>query len=183
MPRVPELEPDKLSPEQRKVHDAILSGPRGVVQGPLKVWLQSAGLADRAQALGAFCRSGSSLPPRLSELAIITMGAFWKAGFEWYAHAPIAVHVGIDSAAVEAIRLGKPPKLVKADEQAIYDFIRELLDTHKVSDATYGRAVKELGLESVVDLVGILGYYALISMTIKAFEVPVPPGEQEPFEP
>jgi len=181
MPRVPELEPDKLSPEQRKVYDAILSGPRGVVQGPLKVWLQSPDLAGRAQALGAFCRFGSSLPPLLSELAIITMGAFWKAGFEWYAHAPIAIKAGIDSAAVEAIRMGKPPKLAKPDEQAVYDFTRELLDTHKVSDATYGRAIDQLGLKGVVDLVGILGYYGLISMTIKAFEVPVPPGAKEPF--
>jgi 4-carboxymuconolactone decarboxylase len=33
----------------------------------------------------------------------------------------------------------------------------------------------------VVDLVGVLGYYGLISMTINAFEIPLPDGSQDPF--
>ena len=181
MPRIPDLDPAKLSPEQRKVHDAILSGPRGHVVGPLRVWLQSAELADRAQALGAFCRFGTGLPPRLSELAIIITGAHWRAGFEWFAHAPIAIKAGIDPAAVEAIRTGKEPKLKQADEAAVYAFAHELLTTHAVSDATYQTAVAQLGKKGVVELTGILGYYGLISMTIKAFEVRLPPGTPEPF--
>ena len=53
MPRLPDIEPDKLSPEQRRVYDEILSGPRGIVEGPLRVWVNSPGLADKAQALVA----------------------------------------------------------------------------------------------------------------------------------
>jgi 4-carboxymuconolactone decarboxylase len=181
MARTPEFDIEKFTPEQKRVHDAILSGPRGVVQGPLKVWLQSAELADKAQALGAFCRYGTSLPPRLSELAIIVTGAHWRAGFEWYAHAPLAAKAGIDTAAIEAIRVGKTPTFEKADEQVVYDFASELIRNRVVSDATYQRAIATLGIKSTVELVGILGYYGLISMTIKAFEVPVPDGEKEPF--
>ena len=133
MHRPPELNVDALMPEQRKVYDAIMAGPRGHVVGPLRVWLQSAELADRAQALGAFCRFGSSLPPRLSELAIITIGAYWQAGFEFWAHGPMAIKAGIDAAAVEAIRKGDTPDLIKSDEQAVYEFARELLHTRSVS--------------------------------------------------
>ena len=181
MPRLPDLVPEQLTPEQRRVHDAILSGPRGVVQGPLRVWLNSPELADRSQALGAFCRYGTTLPPRLSELAIVTTGAYWKAGFEWAVHAPIALEAGLDPQAVEAIRKGEPPQLDRADEAALYAFARELLHNRKVSEATYQRAEAELGGRALVDLVGILGYYGLISMTIVAFEVPVPEGTPEPF--
>lgn len=181
MSRLPDLAPETLSPAQRKVHDAIVAGPRGVVQGPLKVWLHSAELASRAQELGAFCRYHTSLPKRLSELAIIVTGAHWRAGFEWFVHAPEAIKAGIDPAAVQAIRAGKTPALSKPDEAALYDFTRELLENRKVSDSTYRRAVAELGELGTVELVGILGYYALISMTIVAFEVPVPEGEAEPF--
>ena len=127
MPRLPELDPAKFSPEQKKVHEAILAGPRGKVVGPLKVWLNNPGLAEHAQALGAYARFNSSLPPRLSELAICVTGAFWKANFEWFAHAPMAIKAGIDPAAIEAIRIGATPKLVKSDEQAIYDFAIELI--------------------------------------------------------
>ena len=181
MPRLPDLVPEELTPEQRRVHDAILSGPRGVVQGPLRVWLNSPELADRSQALGAFCRYGTTLPPRLSELAIITTGAYWKAGFEWAVHAPIAIKAGVDAEAVEAIRTGRTPRFAQADQAAVHAFAHELLHDRKVSDETYRRAEAEIGARGVVDLVGILGYYGLISMTIVAFEVPVPEGQPDPF--
>jgi 4-carboxymuconolactone decarboxylase len=181
MLRIPELSPDQLSPEQREVHDAIVAGPRGKVQGPLQVWLHSPKLAARAQELGAFCRYHTSLPKRLSELAILVTGAHWKAGFEWFAHAPEAIKAGLDAATIAAIHGGMSPSFVRTDEAAVYDFSCELLETHRVSDATYERATAELGALGVVELVGILGYYGLISMTICAFRVPVPAGEVEPF--
>jgi 4-carboxymuconolactone decarboxylase len=182
MSRIPELDPEKFSPEQKKVHAAVLAGPRGRIAGPIKVWLNNPGLAEHAQALGAYCRFNSSLPPRLSELAICMTGAFWKANSEWFAHAPLAVKAGIDAAAVEAIRTGGTPKFTKADEQAIYDFTRELLTTRRVSAATFARASKELGETGVIDLVGIVGYYGLVSLTLNAFELPLPEGERPPFD-
>ena len=182
MSRLPELAPERMSPAQRQVYDAIVAGPRGVVQGPLKVWLHSPELASRAQELGAFCRYHTTLPKRLSELAILITGAHWKAGFEWFVHAPEGIKAGLDPAIVEAIRQGRQPDFAKADEAALYTFTRELLAHRRVSDATYRAAAAELGEPGVVELVGILGYYALISMTIVAFEVPLPPGATEPFE-
>ena len=182
MSRLPDLDPAKFSPEQKKVHDAVIAGPRGRVVGPIKVWLKNPGLAEHAQALGAYCRFGSSLPPRLSELAICITGAFWKANYEWFAHAPLAIKAGIDPAAIEAIRTGTTPKFVKADEQAIYDFARELVTTRRVSDATFARANKELGETAVIDMVGIIGYYSLVSVTLNAYEMPLPEGEKKPFE-
>ena len=181
MPRIPDLDPAKLDADQKRIYDEIVSGPRGKVEGPLRVWLTSAGLADRAQALGAFCRYGTSLPPRLSELAILVTGAHWRAGFEWHVHAPIAVQMGLDPVAVDAIRVGETPSFAKDDERAVYAFARELLATRRVSDESYAFAREILGERGLVDLVGVLGYYALISMTINAFEVPVPPGAEEPF--
>lgn len=181
MPRLPDIVPERLEPEQRLVYDAIVAGPRGRVEGPLRVWIRSPELADRAQALGAFCRYGSSLPPRLSELAILVTGAHWKAGFEWYAHAPIAAKAGLASAVIEAIRTGVEPQFTDEAEAAVYAFTSEIWRSRRVSDATYARALAALGERSVVDLAGVLGYYALISITINAFEVPLPPGEPEPF--
>jgi len=181
VPRIPDLVLENLDAEQRRAYDAIVAGPRGRVVGPLRVWLESPQLADHAQALGAFCRFGTSLPPRLSELAIITTGAFWRASFEWHAHAPMAIKAGIDPAAVEAIRTAKMPQFSRADEAAVHAFASELIETRRVSDQTFQRAVDVLGLAGVVELVGILGYYSLVSLTLNAFEVPVPAGAPDPF--
>lgn len=182
MSRLPDLDPAKFSPEQKKVHEAVLAGPRGRVVGPIKVWLANPGLAEHAQALGAYCRFNSSLPRRLSELAILVTGSFWKANYEWFAHAPIAMKAGIEPAAVEAIRTGATPKFTKADEQAIYDFASELVRTKRVSAATFARATQELTETGVIDLVGIIGYYSLVSVTLNAFELPLPEGEKAPFD-
>ena len=181
MSRTPELDTSALNPEQQRVFDAISSGPRGRVQGPLKIWLQSAELADKAQALGAFCRYGTSLPARLSELAILVTGAHWQAGFEWWAHAPIAAKAGIDEAAIEAIRRGDTPAMALADEKTVYGFAHELVTKRRVSDATYAAAISVLGQKAVVELVGILGYYTLIAMTIVAFDVALPEDATDPF--
>jgi len=181
MTRLPDLSPDAMTAEQRRVHDIIASGPRGLVQGPLRVWLHSPTLAERAQALGAFCRYGSSLPQKLSELAIIVTGAHWRAGFEWHVHAPIAVKAGLDPAAVEAIRTGGEPGFTQEDEAAVHAFATELLRTRTVSEATFARARAALGEVAVVDLVGVLGYYGFISMTINAFAVALPDGAADPF--
>ena len=151
-----------------------------MVQGPLKVWLQSAELADKAQALGAFCRFGTSLPPRLSELAILVMGAHWQAGFEWAVHAKIARAAGLDEKAIEAIRRGEKPALPDAPAQAVHAFSFELLSNRRVSDVVYATAMEVLGQKAVVELVGLLGYYTLISMTIVAFDVPLPEGVTNP---
>lgn len=181
MSRLAPLDPASLDPEQKRVHDAIASGPRGRVEGPLRVWLESPALADRAQALGAFCRYDSSLPPRLSELAIIVTGAFWRAGFEFFIHAPLAEKAGISAAAIEAIRTGGQPVFARDDERTVHDFTKELLTTRRVPDAIYWRAREMLGERGVVDLVGIVGYYGLISLTINAFEVEVPTPAADPF--
>ena len=183
MARLPDIDPARLDPEQRRVHDEILSGPRRIVEGPLRVWVNNPGLADKAQALGAYCRYGTSLPQRLSELAIITTGAHWQAGFEWAVHGPIALKAGLDPGAVEAIRSGGTPHLEKPDERAVHAFSSELLRHRRVSDATYDAAFVALGQTGIIDLVGILGYYGLISMTIQAFEVPLPDGVTDPFPP
>ena len=178
--RLPELEPERLTAEQRRVYDNILASPRGVVIGPHRVWLLSPKMADRAQALGEFCRFHSSLAPNLSELAIIVMGAYWKAGFEWFHHAPIAIKAGVDPAVVEAIRTGREPVLPDEKESAVYRFTRELITRHRVSKPTYDKAIELFGDVGVVDLTAILGYYTLICMSIVAFEIPTDDGS-DPF--
>jgi 4-carboxymuconolactone decarboxylase len=179
--RPPILDEAALSAEQQAIFDRIRSGPRGLVEGPLRVWLQSPGLAEPAQALGAYCRYGTSLPPRLSELAILLVGAYWRSGFEWHVHAPIAERAGLSPSIIESIKNGATPAFTAPDERALHGFVSELLQTKQVSDRAYARAVAQFGLPTVVELVGVLGYYTLISMTINAFRVPVPEGETEPF--
>ncbi|QTH24623.1 carboxymuconolactone decarboxylase family protein [Rhizorhabdus wittichii] len=170
-----------LDDEQQRIYDMIVAGPRGRVEGPLETWLESPQLAEKAQELGAFCRFGTSLPPRLSELAILVVGAWWQADFEWYVHAPIARSAGISDEVIEAIRTGRPPDFEREDEAAVHGFTFELLRYRRVSDASHDRVVGLLGRRGAIELTAMLGYYTLISMTIVGFDVPLPGGAPSPF--
>jgi 4-carboxymuconolactone decarboxylase len=180
MSRLPDLRYEDMTAEQQRVHDEIAAGPRGRVEGPLRVWLHAPKLATHAQKLGAHARFQSLLPPELSEIAILVTAATWRSDFEWYAHARLAREAGIADSVIEAIRKGEEPSLADAKARAVHAVSRELHGTRALSDATYAAAEQALGRAALVDLIGILGYYTLVSMTLNVFEVPTPDGSK-PF--
>jgi 4-carboxymuconolactone decarboxylase len=181
MPRLAPLDLDKLTPEQKKVADAIASGPRGGLRGPFEPWLRRPELADRAQKLGEYCRFNNSLPRDLSELAICLVGRHFKAQYEFYAHARLAREAGLSAEIMEAVRTRQTPPFTRDVERVVYDFVTEYLATNRVSAPNYKRAVDAFGEPGVVDLVGVCGYYMLVSMTLNVFEMPLPPGEPDPI--
>ena len=181
MTRLGPLPREAMTAEQRDLMDAILSGPRGSLAGPFEPWLRSPELGDRAQALGEFCRFYSSLEPRLAELAIILTGAHWRSQFEFWFHANKAREYGLPDDVIEDIRAGKAPRLMDRGERAVYALVSEYLATTRVRDETYREAVEVLSERGVVDLVGIVGYYGLVSMTLNVFEVGLPEGAEPPF--
>ena len=172
MVRLQTIENKDMTERQKQIHDEIVSGPRGQVRGPLAIWLYRPELADRAQSLGQYCRYDTSLEPRLSELAILTTARIWDAAFEWQAHVPHALAGGVDRSIVDSLCADQTPSFVSKDEEIVYRVTREINITRQLSDNTYNQVVKILGVEATVDLIGLLGYYALISMTIKAFDIP-----------
>ncbi len=178
MNRLPDLTREAMTNEQQRIHDEILVGPRGRVEGPLKIWLNSPGLAELAQKLGAYVRFGSRLPPRLSELAIIVTGAHYKAEYEWFAHVRFAHEAGIPEAVTEAIRNGETPELPDAEQRIVHAAAVELTRDHRLSDATFTEAVEVLGLPALVDLIGVVGYYGMVSLTLNTFEIPTPDGSK-----
>jgi 4-carboxymuconolactone decarboxylase len=182
--RLPTLSEDNLDPRQRALLDSIRSGPRGKASlgGPFGVYMHSPEFGELTQQLGAFCRYKTSLKPRLSELAILVSARHWRAQYEWHAHAQIAEKVGVLPRTISDLKAGRIPTRAPKDEQALYGFILELYKTKRVSDRTYARVHKLLGDAGMVELIGILGYYALVSMTLDVFRVPLPADAELPFD-
>jgi len=172
MTRIKDWKVEDLTEEQKEIHDAIVSGPRGHVVGPLRIWLNNPGLARSAQTVGEYARYETSLSKGLSELAIITTGRVWSSAFEWEHHAPLAIEGGIDPENVNIISMGQRPNFTKAEEEAVFDFAAEANILKNVSDNTYNNLVNILNETAAIDIVGICGYYSLISMTLNVFKVP-----------
>jgi 4-carboxymuconolactone decarboxylase len=182
-PRLPKLSADTLTPEQKALAESIKSGPRGQfkMSGPFAVYLHSPSFGELAQQLGGHVRFKTSVPARLSEFAILVTAQHWKAQYEWAMHAPMAEKQGVKPQTIRDIQAGRAPKSSPRDEMAVYAFAKELYAKRRVSQPTFKRVQKLLGDAGTVELVGILGYYAMVSMTLNTFRVPLPEGMKAPF--
>jgi 4-carboxymuconolactone decarboxylase len=167
---------DKLTPAQKTMADHMMSGERRGMAGPFNVLLRSPEVGDLAQQMGAQLRFHSSLPRRLNEFAIIMTARYWTAQYEWYAHKRLALEAGLNPAIVDAIAAGKRPASMQPDEAAVYAFTDELLKTKQVSDATFQAAISAFGERGVVDLIGVTGYYQLVSAVLNVDRYPLPAG-------
>jgi 4-carboxymuconolactone decarboxylase len=182
-PRLVPPDENKLTVAQKELRDAIASGPRGRfrMSGPFAIWMEAPEYGSLAQELGGYLRYNTSLLPRLSEFAILCTARMWRAQYEWMAHAPLAEAAGVKPDAIKAIQAGRRPSTAPADELAIYDFVRELYRDRRVSDPIYKRVQKFLGNRGMVELVGILGYYAMVSMMLDVFRSATDPAKAQPF--
>ncbi len=175
--RVRDLKPDEMTDIQRRVAEAASSGKRGHVPAPLRAWLHSPVMGDRAQSLGEFLRYDTSLGPYLSELAILVTARFWTSHYEWYAHRREGLKAGIEPSVMDAIAARLVPDLTDPKARLVYDYASALHRDHVVSEELSAAALVAFGEQGVVELVGLLGYYTLVAMTLNAFGIGLPPGE------
>jgi 4-carboxymuconolactone decarboxylase len=182
MSRLPLPTRDALDPPAQEVWDSITASRGAIVAdeghliGPFNAWVNAPIIGGRLAELGAALRFESSIERRLLEVAIITVGARWKAEFEWWAHSRMALHHGVRPEAVAAIARGETPSLPD-DEAVVHAVARQLVDTGHVDGPAYEAAHALLGDRGIVELVTLCGYYTLVSFTLNAFDVPLPPGE------
>jgi 4-carboxymuconolactone decarboxylase len=179
--RLPPLPPQQLTPAQQAAAQAVIDGPRGALYGPFVPLLRSPELMQHAQRMGEYLRYRSAIGTRLSELAILVTARQWNQQVEWAIHAPIAAQVGIGQDVIDAIAERRAPPGLAADEQAVYDFCKELHERKRVTDATYAAALALFGEQGVVDLMGLNGYYTFLAMVMNAAQSAVPPSEAAPL--
>jgi 4-carboxymuconolactone decarboxylase len=143
--------------------------------------LHNAELAERWSALGELLRYSTSLPPRLSELAILVTGRACQSPFEWYAHRLEAQKAGIEPHVIEALLAQEHPQGLSADDDLVVRYASELNRHKSVSDATYADALARFGERTVVELTALVGYYTMVAMTLNAHEIPLPEGVEPAF--
>jgi 4-carboxymuconolactone decarboxylase len=174
---------DEMTPEQREVHDEVVSGVRGRLVGPLRAVIHSPDLARRWSRLGEYLRFSTCLPKKLNELAIIVTGRRWNSQVEFLIHAEAARAAGLDPACIEAIRLGEAPAFADEAEAEVYEFTRTLQQTGTVDASLHAAVTRRWGERGVVELTGVIGYYTMVSMTLNAHEIPLPPDATAPLSP
>ena len=177
------LKAEELNPAQKSWADAIAVPPRNAkfANPPYRAYIRNPDLAPRLSALSDYLRWNTSLPPRLSELAILITARQWTAQYEWFAHYPLALKGGLDPSIANDIAAGKRPGNMKDDEAALYDFATALYVDRKVSDPIYKAALDKFGERGIMDIIGIIGYYDLVSMTLITMQAGAPNDSVPPL--
>ncbi len=185
MSRLPYLRRDDLDPDGQEVWDSII-GSRGAtlvndeggLSGPFNAFVHAPDVGRHLTSLGKVLRFETSIERRLSEVVIITVGARWKAEFEWWAHARMARRHGVPDAVVNAIGRGEEPPFEAQDERTVYTAARQVVQTGRLGPDAYEAVRVLLGDKGVVEFVALCGYYTLVSYLLNAFAVPLPPGAE-----
>ena len=181
MPRIPLVTAASMTDAQRRVYDAMMSGPRrSPPVGPLAAAMHRPDLAEKWSELGLVLRFNSSFEPRLREFVILLTGRFWDCQFEWFSHEAEAREAGLSEPTIETLRDGGST-FDAPDEQAIHDYTIELLRDHRAGDASYRRILDAYGTAGIVELTALIGYYAMVALTLNAHEIGVPEGATPPL--
>jgi 4-carboxymuconolactone decarboxylase len=171
------LSPGEMSADQKETYDEAIAGKRGAPPAPMMAWLNSPEMARHATRLGEVLRFNTMFPAKLSEIAILVTARHFTAHYEWWAHKRLALKGGMDEKIIDAIRDRRTPDFDEPKGWMIYEVARALHEGHGLPKALYDDAVKLLGERGLVEIIGLCGYYSMVSMTLNTFEFGLPEGQ------
>lgn len=180
--RLPRPRPDELDPAQRRLYDAIVSGPRartanppvdedGRLRGPFAAMLLSPVVGEALQGLGAALRFGSALSDRAREIATLLVARYCDSAYEWAAHSVLARGAGLTEDEIDALRSGRP-EFDDDVEDLVARAAAAVLADGDLPDPLYAEAERVLGPGGIFDLVTLVGYYRLLAGVLATFRVP-----------
>jgi 4-carboxymuconolactone decarboxylase len=169
--RYAEIPYDDMTPEQQEGFRALMES-RGRLPGPAKIYVHNAKLAKVLGPLGAHFRGPYSLSEREREIAVCIVNAKFHTAYATNAHERAAKAAGLPSEKVEAILSGLPTSFSDKREQVVYEMAMCLVESRWVSKGLYERAVEALDHVGITDVIGLMGFYATVAMTLAFYDVP-----------
>lgn len=176
MARLPLLNTrDAVPPEALPAFDAIVD-QRGSINAPMSVLMHVPDLALAMTNLGTYLRFKSSLSEATKELAIITAARQFDCEFVWAAHVPAALKAGIPQQVVDLVDTSGDIAGIAAEQAEVISFGRELVGEHKVSRQAFDAIRNRYGVQGLIELEALIGYYLAIACTLLTAEMEIPEG-------
>ena len=182
--RLPLVPPDQLDREQRALYDRCrrqiergftafkTQNADGALLGPWGIFIQEPQVGTAHYDLVDAITKLKKLPDAAKQVAILSVGARFKAAYELYAHAAVAGSAGLSPAKVATLSAGVRPPDLTPDEACAFDVTVALLDGGVLPGPTYQAARQQLGQPALNELIFWVGLYAQVSITLNAFDVP-----------
>jgi len=163
--RLPYLQRKDTDESAKRLFDTFVRNsntPTDQLRGPLAFASYNAPVATALLDLhdGAVGKS-SSLDAHVRELAILVACRATNYNFEFNGHEPSAVRAGVDQKVIDIVRTNGALTGISDADAAVIRFGREMLNDRKVSSATFAKAKELYGAKGTMDLVAVMGTYAV----------------------
>ena len=178
--RLSPLQDAAWSDAQRRLATPLAVGSPGSGNGAYAIWLRTPEIAERALQYEQVLYSNLAVPLPFIELVVLVAARFWTADTLWTAHRDRALDTGLSADVIAAIAEHRTPRGASADEALVHAFASELLTQGRVGDDTFALAVARFGYQTVVELVGVAGFYSMVALTFNAFAAPPAHGAFTP---
>ncbi len=187
--RLPLIAPADLTPEQKSLYDAMRKGiasnfnafkverEDGALMGPWNPWLHEPAIGKAIWDLTLSMTANATLPDNVRQIAILVVGAHFKAAYEIYAHIAVAEHEGMKEARLATLVAGLKPADLSADEALGFDIAHALVGGSTLPEPLYRLSVATFGQHGANELIYLVGLYCVVSVTLNGFNVPVPERE------
>jgi 4-carboxymuconolactone decarboxylase len=184
MARVPPASKESVPQELREAFDAMVQSRGGLPRtGPASVMINSPEACRRAFHFSDYLRRESTLAPHIQELAMLVTARELDCQYVWNAHAASAKKAGLSAELVDAMRDEQPLPALKPEEAAVINYGQEFFRTHRVSRGAFQVAQEQFGVQGLVELTMLMGFYGTLAFHVNAFDVELPAERTEPLLP
>jgi 4-carboxymuconolactone decarboxylase len=178
--RIPLPRREDLDSAAQKIFDYFTSGSKGVLRGlhgPAGIWLHEPKLTEVYVPFGNYLRFDAGLSEAVREVCVLAMARECNSAFEWAAHEPEALQVGVSAEVIQSIKFRQPTAAMEVPFGTVVQLIREAFTERSVGAATYEAAVSLLGVPLLIDLITLAGTYASTAALLAVFDMQLDPGE------
>ncbi|HUC48999.1 MAG TPA: hypothetical protein VMA30_06385 [Xanthobacteraceae bacterium] len=177
--RLPLLKREDLDEAGKRAYDRASTPGKTIVglQGPAGIHLYSTGTVDAHNTLSSYLRFQTGFDPKVREVAILSVAREMDSRFEWAAHEPEALKVGVPADIIDIIKYRKSTQGIDETYAAIIELGREAVGKHRVTSAAFARVKALFEPTQLVQLVMLMGAYASTAILLAAFDMQVPDGK------
>lgn len=177
--RLPLPNREDLDEDARRTFDSLADpagGSLAGLSGPGGIRLHSPELSRGLRPVNQRLREPEVIDARTRELAILVTAREHDCAFEWVAHEAEARKEGVSDQVIDIVRHRRPTDDLTDHDRALVEFGRELFGDHRVSPDTYARLAGHYDRRTLVDLVNLMGMYAMTAAALIAFDAQLPEG-------
>jgi 4-carboxymuconolactone decarboxylase len=177
--RLPLVKREHLDDHGKKIFDSHVDPKGGTIRGlkgPGGLGLHSPELSHLTRPVGRYLRFEAPESPRIRETAILITARMCDSRFEWAAHEPEALSVGVPQKVIDVIKFHRRVTGLDDTDQIIITLGRETFGKRKVSSKTYARAFKRFGAKGLINLVALMGNYASTAALLTVFDMQLDDG-------